>query len=180
MSNVIEDRIVEMKFDNTDFEKNVSTSMNTLDRLKQALNFSKAGDSFKGVQEAANQINDISFNGISESLSAIQERFSTMGIVGMTIIQNLTSSALSAIANVGHKFFGMISQGGINRAMNIEKAKFQLEGLGIAYQDVYDEIDYAVTNTSFSLDAAAQAAADGNRNGLADASRRRAGTGTGI
>ena len=166
MSNVIEDRIVEMKFDNADFEKNVSTSMNTLDRLKQALNFSKAGDSFKGVQEAANQINDISFNGISESLTAIQERFSTMGIVGMTIIQNLTSSALSAIANVGRKFFGMISQGGINRAMNIEKAKFQLEGLGIAYQDVYDEIDYAVTNTSFSLDAAAQAAAQLSSAGL--------------
>ena len=166
MSNVIEDRIVEMKFDNADFEKNVSTSMNTLDRLKQALDFSKSADSFKGVQNAANDINNISFNGISESLTAIQERFSTMGIIGMTIIQNLTSSALSAIANVGSRFFGMISQGGINRAMNIEKAKFQLEGLGIAYQDVYDEIDYAVTNTSFSLDAAAQAAAQLSSAGL--------------
>ena len=166
MSNVIEDRIVEMKFDNADFEKNVSTSMNTLDRLKQALDFSKSADSFKGVQNAANDINNISFNGISESLAAIQERFSTMGIIGMTIIQNLTSSALDAIADVGSKFFGMISQGGINRAMNIEKAKFQLEGLGIAYQDVYDEIDYAVTNTSFSLDAAAQAAAQLSSAGL--------------
>ena len=166
MSNVIEDRIVEMKFDNADFEKNVATSMNTLDRLKQALDFSKSADSFKGVQNAANDINNISFNGISESLTAIQERFSTMGIIGMTIIQNLTSSALSAIANVGSRFFGMISQGGINRAMNIEKAKFQLEGLGIAYQDVYDEIDYAVTNTSFSLDAAAQAAAQLSSAGL--------------
>lgn len=166
MSNVIEDRIVEMKFDNADFEKNVATSMNTLDRLKQALDFSKSADSFKGVQNAANDINNISFNGISESLASIQERFSTMGIIGMTIIQNLTSSALSAIANVGSRFFGMISQGGINRAMNIEKAKFQLEGLGIAYQDVYDEIDYAVTNTSFSLDAAAQAAAQLSSAGL--------------
>lgn len=163
MSNVIEDRVVEMKFDNSNFEKNVATSMSTLDRLKRSLDFSKSGDSFKELQKAAD---DVSFDGISESLMAIQDRFSTMGIVGMTIIQNLTSAAFSAITSVGSKFFGMITSGGINRAMNIEKAKFQLEGLGIAYKDVYDEIDYAVTNTSFSLDAAAQAAAQLSSAGL--------------
>ncbi len=166
MSNVIENRVVEMQFDNANFEKNVATSMNTLDRLKQSLDFSGTSKSLTGVQKAAKDLNDISFNNIEESLAAIQERFSTMGIIGMTIIQDLTSSALGAIANVGRKFFGMISTGGINRAMNIEKAKFQLEGLGIAYEDVFDEIDYAVTNTSFSLDAAAQAAAQLSSAGL--------------
>ncbi len=166
MSNVIENRIVEMQFDNSNFEKNVATSMSTLDRLKQSLDFSGSSKSLDGVQKAAKELNGVSLDNISESLAAIQERFSTMGIIGMTVIQNLTNSALGAIANVGRKFFGMISTGGINRAMNIEKAKFQLEGLGIAYKDVFDEIDYAVTNTSFSLDAAAQAAAQLSSAGL--------------
>lgn len=166
MSNVIENRVVEMQFDNANFEKNVATSMTTLDRLKQSLDFSGSADSLNTVQKAAKELNGVSLNGIADSLAAIQERFSTMGIIGMTIIQDLTSAALGAIANVGRKFFGMITTGGINRAMNIEKAKFQLEGLGIAYKDVFDEIDYAVTNTSFSLDAAAQAAAQLSSAGL--------------
>lgn len=166
MSNVIENRVVEMQFDNANFEKNVATSMTTLDRLKQSLDFSGSADSLNTVQKAAKELNGVSLNGIAESLAAIQERFSTMGIIGMTVIQDLTSAALGAIANVGRKFFGMITTGGINRAMNIEKAKFQLEGLGIAYKDVFDEIDYAVTNTSFSLDAAAQAAAQLSSAGL--------------
>ena len=31
---VIDERVVEMQFDNAQFEKNVATSLNTLDKLK--------------------------------------------------------------------------------------------------------------------------------------------------
>ena len=46
MNQVIDGKIVEMKFDNADFERNVDQSMSTLDKLKQALNF----DSAKGLE----------------------------------------------------------------------------------------------------------------------------------
>lgn len=44
MSNVIDSRVVEMRFDNGQFEKGVQQSMSTLDKLKQSLNFSNIGD----------------------------------------------------------------------------------------------------------------------------------------
>lgn len=61
MSNVIENRVVEMQFDNANFEKNVATSMTTLDRLKQSLDFSGSSKSLDGVQRAAKNLNDVSF-----------------------------------------------------------------------------------------------------------------------
>lgn len=163
MSNIVDDRIVNMRFDNSDFEKNVSTSMNTLDKLKQSLNFSDSGKSLEGLQNAAN---NFSMDKIEGSLEALRNRFSTLGIVGMTIIQNLTNSALGALSNISHKISSMIISGGISRAMNIENAKFQLEGLGIEYKDVFGAIDYAVTNTAYGLDAAAQAASQLSAAGL--------------
>jgi hypothetical protein len=39
MADTVENRVVEMEFDNKDFEKNVSVSLNTLDKLKEALQF---------------------------------------------------------------------------------------------------------------------------------------------
>ena len=155
MSNVVDDRIVNMRFDNSNFEKNVATSMNTLDKLKKSLDFSKSEKSLQGLQDATN---GFSTGKIEEALTALQNRFSTIGIVGMTVIQNLTNAALGAISNVAHKLSSKIIQGGISRAMNIENAKFQLEGMGIKYTEVFDAIDYAVTNTAYGLDAAAQAA----------------------
>ena len=45
MSNVIDQRVVEMRFDNKQFESNVATSMSTLQKLKQSLNFKSASNS---------------------------------------------------------------------------------------------------------------------------------------
>ena len=155
MSNVVDDRVVNMRFDNSNFEKNVSTSIGTLDKLKRSLDFSKSQKSLESLQYASKSFN---MGGVADAIMAIQDRFSTMGIVGMTIIQKLTGSALDAIGNVASKITSKIINGGISRAMNIETAKFQLEGMGVKYGEVFDAIDYAVTNTAYGLDAAAQAA----------------------
>lgn len=45
MSRTIDDRVVEMQFDNGQFERNVAESMSTIDKLKQSLNFGGVGDS---------------------------------------------------------------------------------------------------------------------------------------
>ena len=38
MSKTIDNRVVEMQFNNKNFEQNVSTSMSTIDKLKRSLN----------------------------------------------------------------------------------------------------------------------------------------------
>ena len=56
MSQTIDYRVVEMKFDNKQFESGAATTMSTLDKLKKSLDFSKIGDSFKNINKAANNV----------------------------------------------------------------------------------------------------------------------------
>ena len=53
MSKTVDERIVEMRFDNAQFEKNVATSMSTLDKLKQKLKLSDASKGFENINSAA-------------------------------------------------------------------------------------------------------------------------------
>jgi len=144
----IDDRIVKLRLDNENFEKNASISMSTLEKLQSALSFGK------GTDISAN----FNLSGISSSVNSIANRFSNLGIVGMTALQNITNSAInlgkSGITNVLEKIF----QGGKKRALNIEQAKFQLEGLKVAWDDISEDIDYGVKGTAYGLDAAARAA----------------------
>lgn len=155
LSKEIEQKVVEMQFDNSNFEKNVQTSMNTLERLKLALDMSKSEKTFNDLSNTANGIR---FDGLTSSIETISDRFSTMGIVGMTVIQNITSSLMSGVAKIASSVKNLIVDGGLSRALNIEQAKFQLAGLGIAWKDIEDDINYGVKDTAYGLDVAAKAA----------------------
>ena len=155
MTQVIDGKVVEMKFDNTDFEKNVAQSMSTLDKLKQALNF----DTAKSLQDIGKASKGFQLDGVNTAVESVQAKFSAMQVVGITALSELTKAAMHMGATVVNKVISPIKQGGLNRALNLEQAKFQLEGLGIAWEKVYDDINYAVKGTAYGLDSAAKAAA---------------------
>ena len=155
MSNTVDSRVVEMTFDNKQFESAVQTSLKTLDKLKDSVKFDKAARGLDSLQKASN---NFSLEGMAASVEALSNRFSTMGIVGMTVIQNLTNSALHFAKNMWDNTIGQIKSGGLARAMNIEQAKFQLKGLGVAWDEISDDINYGVKSTAYGLDAAAKAA----------------------
>ena len=158
MSKKVDERVVEMRFDNSQFEKNVSTSMSTLDKLKQSLNFDGASKSFENIDRAAN---NVSFDKIASGVEALKNRFSSMGIVGMRVIENMTDSMIG-LAKKGVNFVtNSIVQGGKKRAMNLENAHFQLQGLlkdEEAVQAVMQNVNDSVDGTAYSLDAAAKVA----------------------
>ena len=56
MSTTVDSRVVEMRFDNKQFESNVSTTMSTLDKLKESLKLTGATKGLESVNEAANKI----------------------------------------------------------------------------------------------------------------------------
>lgn len=76
MSRTIDEKVVEMRFDNRDFERNVSQSMSTLDKLKSALDFSGAEKAFSGITSAADKVN---FGGLSGALEGISDKFVSFG-----------------------------------------------------------------------------------------------------
>lgn len=93
MSKEIEQRVVEMRFDNKQFEQNVSTTMSTLDKLKQKLNFTGASKGLENISSAAKKI-DVS--GLATGVETIQSKFSALEIVGVTALANLANSAVNA------------------------------------------------------------------------------------
>lgn len=154
MSN-IDERIVQMKFDNNMFERNVATSISSLEKLKNALNFSGVTNSINNIERT---INAADFSKLMNSVDAISRRFSTFGIVGMTVIQDLVHSAENLGAKLYNSTIGQIKSGGWSRATNIDKAKFAIEGLKMSWDELEGSISNAVNDTRFGFDEAATAA----------------------
>ena len=159
MSKKVDERVVEMRFENGQFEKGVAQSTESLNKLKKSLNLEGAAKGLENVNSAAKNTSGI--ESLAASLEKVEHRFSTMGIVGMRVIENLTDSAMRfAKKTVGFVTNGIIN-GGKRRAMNLENANFQLQGLlknEEAVAAVMKNVSDAVDGTAYSLDAAAKVA----------------------
>lgn len=143
MTAEVEQRIVEMRFENEQFEKAAKQSLVTLEKLEDVLDVLGQG----GIDKIGNALDTISY------------RFSTFGIAGAAAVQRVTNSVLDLASSLLTAIPNQIISGGITRASNIEQAKFQLEGLGIAWEQVSQSIDYGVKDTAYGMDEAAKAAA---------------------
>lgn len=156
MPNTIENNVVKMSFDNAQFERNVATSMKTLDSLKESLSFKGVQNGFESITKSANRVD---FSGIQNGVLQVQASFSALEVVGMTVISNLTTSVMNAVAGAAKAVKSLIVGGGMGRAQKIIEAQFKLEGLGIQWADIEEDIAYGVNETAYGLDSAASAAA---------------------
>lgn len=163
MSKNIDEKVVEMRFDNNNFEANVKTSLSTLDKLKQKLNLSGAS---KGLEDVSKASKKVDFSHMESSLAALEKRFSTTGIIGMTFIQNMTNGLIQLAKRASSFSIGGIIEGGKSRSTKIENARFQIKGLLGDTADAAKELDaimenvnYGVQDTAYGLDAAASVAA---------------------
>lgn len=93
MSATIDQRVVEMRFDNSNFEKNVQTSLSTLDRLKERLNFTGASKGLENLNHAAKNVN---MNGLNGAIDTVHAKFSALEVMGVTALANITNSAVNA------------------------------------------------------------------------------------
>lgn len=92
MSKQIDERVVEMTFDNKDFEKNVATSMSTIDKLKAALNFKGAEKGLNSINSAAKNVN---LSGVSNAVDQVRVKFNALQVAGTTALVNITNAALN-------------------------------------------------------------------------------------
>lgn len=164
---VIDERVVEMRFDNKQFEKATTETLGTLARLKEALKLPSISDAFKGMDKATQKASAI--DRIAESVESLEKRFSMLGIVGMRVIQNLTDGFMNQLTKAVHFATDAIIQGGIRRAMNIENAHFQLQALlkdEAKVQEVMDDAMASVDGTAYAFDEAAKAASQFSASGI--------------
>lgn len=166
MSATVDERVVEMRFDNKNFEKNVQISLNTLSSLKQSLKMDGAA---KGLENVDKTAREISFEKLLSGVESLQSRFSTFGIIGMRVLENLTDSMMNLTKKTLDFLTNGIVQGGITRAMNLENAHFQLQGLlkdEEAVSAVMQNVNDSVDGTAYSLDSAAKVASQFAASGM--------------
>jgi len=85
MSKFVDERVVEMSFDNKRFESNVKTSMNTINDLKNSLDFSGTANKING------QLNGISTNGLTTAIMNAKMGFTAFEIATIASIANITN-----------------------------------------------------------------------------------------
>ena len=109
MSKTIDEKVVEMRFDNKHFESNVQTTMSTLDKLKAKLNLTGASKGLENVSTAAKKVN---MDGLVSGLNTVHSKFSALEVIGVGALLNIGNAA----ANAGKRLVSSLS--GIQVAMS--------------------------------------------------------------
>lgn len=156
MSAVIDERIVELQFDNQRFERNVKQSLDTLNNLDQRLDKMDGGNAFSKLNSAVSKID---LSPITNAAYAAANGFSAMEVAGMTVITRLTNAAMDFGKNLWNNTIGQIKSGGWARALNIEQAHHMIKGFGLDADQLTEDAKYAVQDTAYGFDEAARAAA---------------------
>lgn len=97
MSTTIDQRVVEMQFNNKNFERNVQTSLSTLDKLKSSLNMNGATKGFEQIDNAAKKVN---MTGLGNAVESVRLKFSALEVMAVTALSNITTHALNMGMNI--------------------------------------------------------------------------------
>ena len=92
MSSTIDNRVVQMEFDNRRFEENVATSISTLDKLKRSLNMDGAAKGFDNINKAVGNVN---MNGLGIAVEQVGLKFRAMYSIADQALRNITTRVMN-------------------------------------------------------------------------------------
>lgn len=87
----IDEKVVEMRFKNSDFEKHAKETINTLDTIEKKTSFPNAKKNFQNLQK---EFLKISFTPLVKSIDAVTVKFSALQVAGITALQRITNQAI--------------------------------------------------------------------------------------
>ena len=94
MSSTVDNRIVEMQFNNKQFESGIQTSLRSLGNLEKGLQLKGAAN---GLSELDRATKSISFGSLANGIDFIASKFSALGIMGVTAMQNIANSVYHTV-----------------------------------------------------------------------------------
>ena len=92
MSKTIDERVVEMRFDNKQFESNVQTSLSSIEKLKKSLDMDGATKGLESIDSAAKKVD---MSGLGSAVETVKTRFSALEIMAVTALANITNSVVN-------------------------------------------------------------------------------------
>lgn len=109
MSKTIDERVVEMRFDNKQFESNVQTSLSTIEKLKKSLDMDGATKGLESIDSAAKKVD---MSGLGSAVETVKTRFSALEVMAVTALANITNSVVNTGKQMLHSLtIEPISQG---------------------------------------------------------------------
>lgn len=106
MSKTVDSKVVEMSFDNKNFEKNVNQSLGTLDKLKKSLNFDETTKGLDKLQDSAKRFN---FDAIGDAVDKVKVSFSAFDIFSNTLWTRVSNKILDCASSVKNLIMSMSS-----------------------------------------------------------------------
>ncbi len=178
----VDNRVVRLTFDNSQFEREISRSQTSLSNLDKGLANVGGKDITHGffgrIKDALstfNRTSSVALGGIQatessfstshmiSALNALEDRFSNMGVVGMSVLDNLGDKLFDMGTKLVSALPNAVVKGGYNRALNIENARFMLQGLigdEKEVEAIMANASESVSDTAYTYDQAATAAAN--------------------
>lgn len=150
MARPIDEKIIKLSLDNTEFKWRAQETLRQFGVLNKGLDANTAGN----------------ISNMASGIAAIERRFSATGVMVASIINDLTTRAMAFGRNLVGAMLDPLVEGGKKRALNIEQAKFQFEGLGMDVEATMASALAAVQGTAFGLDEAAVVAAQFGASGM--------------
>lgn len=140
----VEDRIVQLSFDNRSFEGAANTTIGTLAKLKQAISF---GNSKNGLDDVEASASKFSLNGVLSGVQSLTSKFSALQVVGVTALATLASKAVSSAVEIGKSFTtGPIAAGFTNYETQINAVQTILANTGLTGKKGLDQVNAALAN----------------------------------
>ena len=91
MSQEVDERVVEMRFDNAQFEKNVHQTMQSLEKLNDSLQLDGAEKGFEKISDASAKVDFDEMQGALDNLSG---KFSAVEVMGVAALSHITRQAV--------------------------------------------------------------------------------------
>ena len=149
--NTIDDKIVKIRFDNSEFDKNVESSKKSLDDFQKSLtDLEKNTDknSFSNLNSSSKELNDDGLYKLGQSVDELSEKFSAWGVVGKRILEDLTDSAIKA----GEQFVkslsvDQITEGWSKYESSVSGVQKSISALSSVFEGATDQdLEYYVGN----------------------------------
>ena len=155
MSKTVDQRVVEMRFDNSQFEKGINESISSLDKLKASLNFNNLMPS-SSLSSISNSLNTL--NG---SVDNISSKFTAMGVAAATAIakisggvMDLANNAIQSLMANAEAGYGRYNEmmGAVQTIMYATRSQWDDTGAQMDYvTDKIDKLNWYTDETSYNL-----------------------------
>ena len=156
----IDERIVQMEFDNKAFEKDVKVTMNTLGKLREELKLEEASKGFDEINKAASKVD---LSAVTNSVEQLQERFSVFGDFVHDKLYGVLDKIFGMVTSVPGKFFkaiwdmsdlGNLSAGMEKFGLKTTSVQTILSATGLSMEEVNEQLNklnWFTDETSYNL-----------------------------